>query len=192
MLTEVLDGFPPRWTQSLNLQVGPPRFGRYEWNWQRNNSFGAEEAQCGVLGSCAYCRVELLAGLFRSAEPTTEEQQFRYYAEELGLPSQLSRGRTIPLFKESPGGGKAVVCWAKLVISPLQAEELSFDIYVLEISEDTHINNKSFLHNTSLGFPSPRCHAFPTERIAIWHAFIPSTPWILCTPKSGTTWMMGT
>ena len=53
--------------------------------------------------------VEFLAGLFRSAEPTIEEQQFRYYAEELGLPSQLSRGRTIPLFKESPGRGKALI-----------------------------------------------------------------------------------
>jgi hypothetical protein len=119
LLTEVLDGFPPRWTQSLNLQVGAPRFGRYEWNWQRNNSFGAEEAQCGGSWQLRLLPVELLAGLFRSAEPTTEEQQFRYYAEELGLPSQLSRGRTIPLFKESPGRGKAVVCWGQLIISPL-------------------------------------------------------------------------
>jgi hypothetical protein len=56
-------------------------------------------------------KVELLAGLFRSAEPTTEEQQFRHYAEELGLPSQLSRDRTIPLFKESPGRGRALLWW---------------------------------------------------------------------------------
>lgn len=68
-------------------------------------------------------KVELLAGLFRSAEPTTEEQQFRHYAEELGLPSQLSRDRTIPLLKESPGRGRALVWLGPGSLAPYMAEE---------------------------------------------------------------------
>jgi hypothetical protein len=38
-----------------------------------------------------------------------------------------------------------------------------------------HREQVSFLHNASLGFPFLRCHAFPIEQLAIWHAFIPST-----------------
>ena len=45
-------------------------------------------------------------------------------------------------------------------------------------SRRTQIANRhqaSFLHNMSLGLPLfPRCHAFPIERPAIWHIFIPS------------------
>ena len=46
---EVIDAFAPRWIQSLNLQVGASA------SAATTDSFGAEGAQCGVLGSWAYC-----------------------------------------------------------------------------------------------------------------------------------------
>jgi hypothetical protein len=39
----------------------------------------------------------------------------------------------------------------------------------------THKQQGSFLHNMSLGFSFPSLPAFPIERPAIWHAFVPST-----------------
>jgi hypothetical protein len=43
-------------------------------------------------------------------------------------------------------------------------------------SKDTRRDDKQVFHTTSLRvFSFPCCYAFPTERSAIWHAFIPST-----------------
>ena len=46
----------------------------------------------------------------------------------------------------------------------------------LEIARtDTHINKEASYTTCSLGFPFPSLPAFPIERPAIWHAFVPST-----------------
>jgi hypothetical protein len=69
------------------------------------NTIGKEQSLKAALGTTnsefRQPNVDLLARLFRSVEPTPEERQFRHYAKELGLPSQLPRDRTIPLFKVS-------------------------------------------------------------------------------------------
>lgn len=69
------------------------------------NAIGKEQSLKAALGSTnsefRQPDADLLARLFGSAEPTPEERQFRRYAQELGLPSQLPRDRTTPLFKVS-------------------------------------------------------------------------------------------
>src|SRR5271155_1890452 len=69
------------------------------------NAIGKEQSLKAALGTTnsesRQPNIDLLACLFRSAEPTPEERQFRRYAQELGLPSQLPRDRTTPLFKVS-------------------------------------------------------------------------------------------
>jgi hypothetical protein len=69
------------------------------------NAIGKEQSLKAALDSTnsefRQPDADLLARLFRSAEPTPEERQFRRYAQELGLPSQLPRDRTTPLFKVS-------------------------------------------------------------------------------------------